>query len=38
MTRWAGDARYGLYVKVVQIDGSEEEFDLIEIYNSLEQI
>jgi hypothetical protein len=35
VTQWAGDARYGLYVKVVQIDGTEKEFDLIETYNSL---
>ena len=33
--QWAGDARFGLYVKVVQINGSEKEFDLIETYNNL---
>lgn len=37
MTRWAGEARYGLYVKVVQIDGSAEEFDLLETYSTLEK-
>lgn len=34
-TRWSGKARYGLYVKVTQIDGTTEEFDLIETYNKL---
>jgi hypothetical protein len=38
VTQWAGEARYGLYVKVVQIDGSAKEFDLLEIYHSLEKI
>lgn len=34
-TQLAEDARYGLYVKVVQIDGTVKEFDLIETYNNL---
>ena len=38
MSEWAGEARYGLYVKVVQIDGSVREFDLLETYHSLEKI
>jgi hypothetical protein len=38
VTRWAGEARYGLYVKVVQIDGSAREFDLLDVYRSLEKI
>jgi hypothetical protein len=38
MSEWAGEARYGLYVKVVQIDGKTREFDLLETYSSLEKI
>jgi hypothetical protein len=38
VSRWAGKARYGLYVKVVQIDGSVREFDLLETYRDLEKI
>lgn len=38
LSQWAGEARYGLYVKVVQIDGSVKEFDLLETYRSLEKI
>ena len=38
MSEWAGEARYGLYVKVVQIDGAVQEFDLLETYHSLEKI
>jgi hypothetical protein len=36
--RWAGETRYGLYVKAVQIDGSVKEFDLLETYRALEEI
>jgi hypothetical protein len=36
ITQWAGETRYGLYVKVVQIDGSVKEFDLLETYKALE--
>lgn len=36
VTQWAGETRYGLYVKVVQIDGSVKEFDLLETYKALE--
>ena len=35
-TEWAGKCRYGIYVKVKQIDGEIEEFDLLKIYRFLE--